>query len=142
MPIREHPKLGSLLMCDFDQGFREPEMVKRRLVVVLSPKIEAHPGLCTVVALSTTAPNPVMPYHCQIDIHPELPERFQSKQIWVKGDIVCSVGFHRLDLIRTGKDGNGGRNYYYSPLSDSNIKKIRECVLRGIGLSALTKHLQ
>ena len=64
MAIREHPPTGSILMCDFNAGFREPEMVKRRPVVVISPKIRARPGLCTVVALSTTVPAPVMDYHC------------------------------------------------------------------------------
>lgn len=141
MAIKEHPQLGSLLTCDFDQGFREPEMVKRRLVVVLSPKIEARPFLCTVVCLSTTAPKLIMPYHCQIDIRPVLPAHFASDGLWVKGDMVYSVGFHRLDLVRIGKDRQGQRIYYFSSLSDQNIKKIRECVLRGMGLSTLTKHL-
>lgn len=133
--------MGTLLMCDFQQGFREPEMVKRRLVVVLSPKIQARPGLCTVVSLSTTPPNPAMPYHCQIDIRPVLPAKYVSDGVWVKGDMVYAVGFHRLDLVRTGKDIYGNRNYYFSCLSADNIKKIRECVLHGMGLSALTKHL-
>ena len=31
------PKPGMLLMCDFDTGFRPPEMVKVRPVVVISP---------------------------------------------------------------------------------------------------------
>ncbi|MEQ9178418.1 MAG: type II toxin-antitoxin system PemK/MazF family toxin, partial [Nitratireductor sp.] len=34
-------------MCDFNTGFRVPEMVKRRPVVVISPKIKARPRLCT-----------------------------------------------------------------------------------------------
>lgn len=61
MAIREHPPLGTLLLCDFGSGFKPPEMVKRRLVVVISPRIKARPGLCTVVALSTTLPKPVWP---------------------------------------------------------------------------------
>ena len=85
MTIREHPPAGSILMCDFTSGFRPPEMVKVRPVVVISPKIAARPGLCTIVALSTTAPDPVMPYHCQIDIRPRLPDWMQSDGVWVKG---------------------------------------------------------
>lgn len=141
MPIKEHPYIGSILMCDFNAGFREPEMIKRRPVVVLSPKIAARPGLCTVVALSDTAPNRVMPYHCQIDIRRPLPESFNSNGVWVKGDMLYAVGFHRLDFIRRGKDLRGKRDYHYEPLSQENIRKIRECVLRGLGLSVLTKHL-
>lgn len=140
MPIKEHPLVGSILMCDFSAGFKEPEMVKRRPVVVLSPKIAARPGLCTVVSLSETPPSPPQPFHCQIDIDPALPAPLGSKGVWVKGDMIYSVGFHRLDFIRLGRD-DGKRVYRYEPLSAEIIKKIRECVLRGLGMSTLTKHL-
>jgi uncharacterized protein YifN (PemK superfamily) len=139
--IREHPDLGTILMCDFNVGFKEPEMVKRRAVVVISPKIVARPWLCTVVSLSTDAPSKNMPYHCQIDIRPRLPRPLESDGVWVKGDMVYAVGFHRLDFIRLGKDRFGKRTYRYEPLSDDNIKRIRACVLRGMGMAALTKHL-
>jgi mRNA interferase MazF len=106
-----------------------------------SPKIAARPGLCTVVALSETAPHPKLSYHCQIDIRPRLPDEFNSDGVWVKGDMIYAVGFHRLDFIRIGKTDNGRRIYNYQPLSNEEVKKIRECVLRALGLSVLTKHL-
>jgi len=129
------------MTCNFDQGFKVPEMVKRRPVVIVSPKITARPGLSTVVALSTLTPNPVMPYHCQIDIRPKLPDHFNSTGVWVKGDMVCAVGFHRLDFIYCGKGNSGKRIYYTQTLGDENLKKIRICILRALGLAALTKHL-
>jgi len=141
MPIREHPELGTVLMCDYNTGFCPPEMVKHRPVVVISPKIRGRPGLCTVVALSTQPPDPVMPYHCQIELRPRLPGKWVSDGVWVKGDMVNSVGFHRLDLIRYGKDGAGKRIYVYEPLSSDKIRRIRECVLRALGLGALTGSL-
>jgi len=141
MAISEHPVLGTLLLCDFDSGFKIPEMQKRRMVVVISPKIAARPGLCTVVALSTSAPNPPMPYHCQIDIAHQLPAPWQSKGVWVKGDMVNTVGFHRLDFIRLGKTPQGKRKYLYEPLDKQQIKQVRACVLKGLGLSQLTIHL-
>jgi mRNA interferase MazF len=141
MSIREHPPIGTVMLCDFNAGFKIPEMVKRRPCVVISPKIALRPGLCTVVALSTDAPYPIMPYHCQIDLRPELPEPWKSDGVWVKGDMVNAVGFHRLDLIRLGKDFGGKRQYLLTPLSVENIKKIRHCVLTAIGLGTLTKHL-
>ncbi len=141
MPIHEHPRLGTVVICDFGAGFKKPEMTKRRPVVIVSPKIAGRPYLCTVVALSNTAPNPVMPYHCQIDLRPRLPEPWQSDGVWVKGDMVNAVGFHRLDLIRLGKDRNGKRRYLYDPLSAETIREIRACVLRAIGLWALTNGL-
>ncbi|MEX5533440.1 hypothetical protein ABFV46_26240, partial [Pseudomonas syringae] len=79
-------------------------------------KIVSRKGLCTVVALSTTAPTPAMPYHYQMDIYPALPPGFESNVIWIKGDILYSIGFHRLDFIRKGKDALGKRQYYYDTL--------------------------
>ena len=133
--------MGSIILCDFDQGFREPEMVKRRTVIVLTPRIGARPKLCTVVALSNTAPVPVMPYHAQLDIDPPLPSGLASKGLWIKGDMIYAVGFHRLDLIRTGKDFGAKREYYMHQLSAEQLKLVRSCVLKGLNLAALTKHL-
>jgi uncharacterized protein YifN (PemK superfamily) len=141
MPIKEHPFPGTVLLCDFSNGFKVPEMDKRRPVVVISPKIAARPRLCTVVALSTSEPNPVMPYHCQIDIEPKLPDPWQSEGLWVKGDMINAVGFHRLDFFRLGKDKSGKRIYYYKPISKENIKSVRTCVLKALNMSSLTKHL-
>lgn len=55
--------------------------------------------------------------------------------------MVNTVAFHRLDLIRLGKDRTGKRIYRYNTLTIEQIKMIRECVLRALGLSLLTKHL-
>ena len=141
MAIPYHPSSGTILLCDFNGGFREPEMVKRRPVVVLSPKIKGRSGLCTVVCLSTRVPDPVMPYHMELEIEPPLPNNWHSESCWVKGDMVYSVGFHRLDLIATGRDARGKRLYRVEPLNSQKLKKIKTCVLRGLGLSSLTKHL-
>lgn len=116
-------------------------MVKPRCVVVLSPMIKGRPGLCTVVCLSTTPPNPVMQYHMQLDIRPKLPNRWASDGVWVKGDMVYAVGFHRLNLIKVGKDQTGKRLYRYDTLSTDQMKAIKCCVLRALGMSTLTKHL-
>ncbi|PZA10017.1 type II toxin-antitoxin system PemK/MazF family toxin [Rhodopseudomonas palustris] len=141
MPINEHPLPGTILICDFDGTFKQPEMVKPRCVVVLSPKIAARAGLCTVVCLSTTPPDPIMSYHCQIDIRPPLPAGWESDGVWVKGDMIYAVGFHRLNLIRTGKTREGKRTYRYEVLSTDQMKLIKSCVLKGLGMSLLTKHL-
>ena len=74
LAIQYHPKRGTIVAANFDQGFRKPEMVKRRLCVVLSPPIRNRAGLCTVVPLSTTAPDPVMAYHYELDIPFQLPK--------------------------------------------------------------------
>lgn len=141
MAIREHPATGTILMCDYDTGFRSPEMVKRRPVVVISPRIVARPGLCTVVPLSTTAPDPVMQYHCQIDLPAVMPTWMDKIGVWVKADMVAAVALHRLDFIRIGKGAGGARIYAYETVSRDSIKKIRQSVLCGVGLSHLTKHV-
>jgi mRNA interferase MazF len=137
MPIHDHPAIGTILICNFDGTFKEPEMVKPRCVVVLSPRIKARPKLCTVVCLSSTAPNHPQQYHCQLDIRPNLPAPWSSDGVWVKGDMVYSIGFHRLDLIRLGKDRSGKRIYRMDTLSDDQIKQVKSCVLRGLGMSIL-----
>ena len=141
MAINEHPKPGTILTADFDQGFRVPEMVKRRLVVVVSPKISIRAGLCTVVPLSRTPPLPVMPYHCKIEIRPKLPDSWGNEDRWVKGDMICAVGFHRLDLIRVGKDVEGKRVYRMETLPEEDMQRIRGCILSSLGLARLTTHL-
>lgn len=141
MPIQRHPGLGAIVVCDFDQGFKVPEMVKKRLCVVVSPDISARPGLCTVVPLSTTPPRFPMEYHCRLTITPALPDRWNSDGHWVKGDMVCSVGFHRLDLLRIGKDASGRRLYRMNTLPAKDLRRIHACIMCSLGLGGLKKYL-
>lgn len=140
MAINEHPAIGTILTCDFNKGFIEPEMVKRRPVIVISPKISVRYKLCTVVALSTKPPTIAMPYHCKLAFDPPLPEPYTGEN-WVKGDMVYAVSFDRLDLIRTGKDQSGKRTYRYETISPDQLKQVRKCVLSALGLASLTVHL-
>jgi mRNA interferase MazF len=141
MPISEHPEIGTLLTCNFDAGFKEPEMIGRRLVVVVTPKIARRKGLCTVVPLSETAPHFPMPYHHKIIFDPPLPDSWGNHPRWLKGDMIVSVGFHRLDFVREGKDRYGQRIYRMNPVSDELLIQIRKCMLSSLGLGPLTKHL-
>ena len=94
-----------------------------------------------MVCLSGTAPDPVQQYHAQINIRPALPHPWGSEGIWIKGDMIYSVGFHRLDLIRMGKDRSGKRTYRYDTISDEQMKTAKKCVLKGLGLATLTKYM-
>jgi mRNA interferase MazF len=141
MPISFHPKLGTLLICDFEPGFVPPEMVKRRPVIVVSPPISVRVRLCTVVPLSSTAPDLVMPYHCKLVIDPPLPDPWNERESWVKGDMVFSASFQRLNLIRAGKDWFGKRKYRENRLSAQQMMAVRTCILCSLGLAHLTKHL-
>lgn len=141
MPINDHPAPGTILVCDFNGTFKEPEMVKARCVIVVSPRIRDRAKLCTVVCLSSTEPGHIQQYHCQLDIRPKLPAPWGSDGIWVKADMVYSIGFHRLNLIRLGKERDGTRIYRMLTISEAQMKEVKCCILRGLGMSVLTKHL-
>lgn len=142
MAISDHPAPGTILVCNFDGTFKEPEMVKPRCVIVLSPRIKKRAKLCTVVCLSSTEPDHIQQYHCQLDIRPKLPAPWGSDGIWVKGDMIYSIGFHRLDLIRLGKQPDGTRTYRFDTITPEQMNEVKSCVLRGLGLSTLTRHIE
>ena len=97
---------GTIVRVDLNDGFRPPEMVKRRPAVVLSPAIRGRPLLCTIVPLSTTPPRTVLDHHLRLVLWPRLPAPYDSAEMWLKGDIVLTVGFARLRyLFRGWKDG-------------------------------------
>ena len=141
MGLSFHPKQGTVVRVDFDGAFRTPEMVKPRLCVVISKPIQARKGLCTVIPLSTSAPDPVMPYHCQLDIPFALPKPWGQVSRWVKGDMIYSASLQRTDLLSLGKDRNGRRLYQTETLMAHDLTRIQVAVLHGLGLSELTKHL-
>lgn len=39
MALTFHPKPGAILVCDYDTGFVPPEMVKKRLCIVITPRL-------------------------------------------------------------------------------------------------------
>ena len=57
MPLTFHPRPGAVLMCQYEPGFVKPEMVKRRPVIVIAPRLRHRDKLCTVVPLSGERPN-------------------------------------------------------------------------------------
>jgi uncharacterized protein YifN (PemK superfamily) len=134
MSITFHPQHGQLLYCDFS-GFKVPEMVKSRPVVVLSRK---HKQLCTVVPLSGTEPVPQEACH-----HPmlpgSLPEYLDRKgQWWAKCDCVTTVAFSRLDRIKLGRDPNTGKRLYGSPkVAKSDLAAIKVSILGVLAMSDL-----
>ena len=138
MAIKYHPPRGTIVTANFDQGFRTPEMVKRRLCVVISPPIDERVGLCTVVPLSKTGPDPVMDYHYEFKIPFQMPPYWGNSARWAKCDMVCAVGFHRLDLLRLGKDRDGVRQYQLNTLSSIHLDNISNGVLASLGLPSLT----
>ena len=140
MGIQFHPEQGTILICDF-KGFVPPEMIKRRPVVVVSPRLRKREGLCTIVPLSTTPPKEVAAYHFKLHVAPTLPAPYNSDFHWVKADMVYTVSFDRLFLPFGCKDGGGKRIYDVRVIDKADLLKIQQCLLHGLGLSALTDYL-
>ncbi len=68
-------------------------------------------------------------------------KHFMGKESWVKGDMVYTVGFHRLNLVLLGRGGEGKRLYFTDVLGRGQMDQIRQCVLHGIGMGFLAQHL-
>src|SRR4051812_15983188 len=102
--LQFHPHAGTLLMCDF-QGVIEPEMTKRRPVIIVTPRLPYRGHLATIVPTSTTAPMHAQPFHVRLsrNYHPLEPA---DLPVWAKCDMLCSVSFQRLDRFMLGR-----RNY-------------------------------
>lgn len=120
-------------MCDYSKGgFRAPEMVKRRPVIAISPRLRHRKGLITIVPLSTTAPARTADYHCKITFEKALP-RFASLECWVKADMLATVSFERLDLLRTDRDHTGKRKYLTPRISEEDFEKVKTCIQAALG---------
>ncbi|MGJ3264786.1 MAG: type II toxin-antitoxin system PemK/MazF family toxin [Salinarimonas sp.] len=130
--LQFQPRPGQILVCHFGLGFRPPEMIKTRPVLVISPKRRDNVKLCTVLPISSTAPEEVRPFHYR------LPEGTLSAskyaEAWIKGDMVATVAHHRLDRLKIGF------RRYESPLvPDEVLREARRCVLHATRMHALTE---
>jgi mRNA interferase MazF len=67
---------------------------------------------------------------------------FQNNDSWVKGDMLYTVGFHRLDRVRLGKrHSDGKRKYFDNKLGKDQMKLIYQCVMHGLNLGKLAAYL-
>jgi mRNA interferase MazF len=132
MPITFHPRPGNVLICDFGTGFKPPEMVKRRPVVVIS---RSYQELVTVVPLSTTEPRPIEKWHVELR-DTSLPVSLRKKRHWAKCDVVTTVAFWRLDRVCVGRHPTTGKRLYVSYIvCPEDLTAIQTAVLHGLGLT-------
>jgi mRNA interferase MazF len=141
LSINYHPITGSIVTVNFDKGFKKPEMVKNRLCVVISPDLSKRGKLCTVIPLSKTKPNFIKKYHYKFTIPFQLPKGWGTEERWAKCDMINAVGFHRVSLLKLGKNDHGQRVYQKNTLSEVHLTEIKKSVLHGMGMSNLTVHL-
>lgn len=121
-----------VLMCDFTGGFKPPEMVKRRPVVVLSPR-RHNAQTCVVVPLSTTEPVPPEAFHHRLDAR-SLPAALRHSPAWAKCNMVAAVALDRLDRVRDGRDENGRRMFVAWRVRPDDLAAIRQAVLIALGI--------
>jgi mRNA interferase MazF len=127
-PISFVPKLGTMLLCDFSTGFRPPEMVKKRPVVVMSPSSRKR-RTCIVVPASTVAPIHHMSLAVALDAarYP-----FLDRSTWLKCDMITTVSHERLFLFRDrhGRQLDSRRTVVRA----EDLDEIRSRIARAIAL--------
>ena len=140
MGLKYYPRPGEILVCDYNTGFIEPEMTKRRPVVVISPRLRRRAGLVCIIPLSTTAPDPAEAHHCRLELASPLPRPFDSPVMWAKCDMLATVAHTRLDRFKAGRK-EGARVFLSGALDADQLKAVKAAMLCGLGLSSLTIHL-
>lgn len=141
MPLLYYPREGEILVCDYT-GFSSPEMTKSRPVVVVSPRLRRRADLVAVIPLSTTAPDHIEDYHCQITLANPLPAPFDSPDMWAKCDMISTIAKARLDRFKRPRRPHGGaRTWDSGQLTPAQLLAVKRAMLCGLGLSSLTVHL-
>ncbi|MBM4098149.1 MAG: hypothetical protein FJ261_15505 [Planctomycetes bacterium] len=140
MALTYYPSPGEVLMCDFSTSFREPEMVKTRPVVVVSRKFQttsAVHSICTVVPVSTQSPRSPSRWHHKLAIDSmPIPLGKDGVDSWAKCDMVVSVGFNRLDKVRTGRV-DGKRIFVEHRVIPEDLQAIQACLLYVLNMAHL-----
>jgi uncharacterized protein YifN (PemK superfamily) len=127
--ITFHPKAGAVLVCDF-RGYIEPEIVKMRPVVVISPNHMRRPGLVTVIPLSATTPLHVEAYHYRLHGNP-VPGS-DAEIVWAKCDLVATVSVERLDRKKIGRG-----QYAAGHVAMEQVRAMRRCAAISFGLELM-----
>ncbi|MDI9334058.1 MAG: type II toxin-antitoxin system PemK/MazF family toxin [Cytophagales bacterium] len=125
------PRIASIVQCDFT-GMIEPEMVKKRDVVVIA-RNRHNSRLVTVVPLSTTAPSKQEDYHYLLPKNPR-PDGDTHKEVWAKCDMVYTLSIARLDLYYT-RTRRGGRQSVNMQVTPTDFSAIQKAVLNALNLS-------
>jgi uncharacterized protein YifN (PemK superfamily) len=127
MSLLIHPRAGQVVVCDF-AGFKEPEMVKARPVIVVSPRLPYRSEIAAIVPISLTPPRHDLPfcYRLSRNYHPEEPDDLPC---WAKADMLLNVGLYRLSAFKVGR-----RKYDYPTLTAEDLEGVRHAILCGLGL--------
>jgi mRNA interferase MazF len=127
MALLFHPRAGQVFVCDFT-GFKEPEMVKPRPVIIVSPRLPYRSEIAAIVPISLTPPRHNLPfcYRLSKNYHPDEPDDLPC---WAKADLLLNIGTYRLSAFKVGR-----RKYAYPTLTPEDLGNVRRAVLCGLGL--------
>ena len=125
MTILFHPNPGTVLVCEIS-GLVEPEMVKTRPVIIVSPRNRLRSNLCTIVPLSTSKPETIMPWHVYLKLDVPLATNWPNTEVWAKCDMLYTFRLERLDRLYT-RIGNA-RKYYDRKISDEQLSCVKHCI--------------
>lgn len=132
LALKFHPKAGQVFIAHFN-GFKEPEMVKTRPVIVVSPKLPYRSDIVAIVPISLTPPRHDLPYCYQLSKNYH-PDEDDTLPCWAKADMLMNVGVYRLSAIKVGR-----RKYLYPNLTPEDLQGVKKAVLCGLGLDDLPK---
>jgi len=116
MALQFYPGAWRIMQCDFNTGFKPPEMTKLRPVITISKARNDGAKVCTVIPISSTRPNVVRDFHYLLpsDLLP-IHIRANYPESWVKVDMIQTVTFSRLVMYWHGRN-NGERVYQSSAI--------------------------
>lgn len=145
--INYSPKVGEVLECDFGQfqydprdqkpvmnnydGRIPPEIVKKRMVVVLNGKLDSG---CLVVPISSTKNLGGISKGLHVLLEPgnfRVTNFYDNRDRWAKTDLMQMVSRHRLYKLMD----NGQRFDHY--LNRDEVTKIQLAVIKAISASSL-----
>jgi uncharacterized protein YifN (PemK superfamily) len=130
LPIQFYPRAGQILVCDFS-GFKIPEMIKPRPVMVVSPRLPHRGEIVSIVPISTTAPLHDLPYAVRLSKNYH-PGEDDDLPCWAKCDMLLNLGRFRLNGFKVGR-----RKWDCPQATGDDLEAVRRGVLFGLGMGAL-----
>lgn len=130
MALKFYPRAGQILICDFS-GFQPPEMVKKRPVILISPRLPYRDSIATVVPISTTAPIKDLAFVVRLskNYHPGAEDDLPC---WAKCDMLMNIGVHLLEGFKVAR-----RKWEYPQATGADLSAVRRGVLAGLGMDDL-----
>lgn len=127
MALGFHPRAGQILVCDF-HGFKVPEMVKPRPVIVVSPRLPHRSDIVAIVPISLTAPRHGLPFVVRLSKNYH-PQESDDLPCWAKCDMVLNLGLWRLNGFKLGR-----RKWATPQANAEDLAAVKLGVLHGLGL--------